>query len=60
MNNVFQLPINNAITAAKFEYEDAYDAYARAVHRYLSLTGNLHLMKHYLPFEDLGTKENEE
>ena len=60
MNNVFQLPINNALTAAKFEYEDAYNAYARAVRRFLSLTGNLHLMKHYLPFEDLGTKENEE
>ena len=60
MNNVFQLPINNALTAAKFEYEDAYNAYARAVYCYLSLTGNLHLMKHYLPFENFGTKENEE
>ena len=40
------------VLAAMMEYEAAYEAYAKAVKRYLTVTDQMHLMRHFLPFEE--------
>lgn len=39
------------VLAAMMEYEAAYDRYATAVRRYLKLTGQMNLIRHFLPLD---------
>ena len=55
-NEVIQFPARHdrdlqEVFAAMLAYEAAYDAYAKAVKRYLEAAGQMHLMRHFLPFE---------
>ena len=56
-DNVVQLfpkksePDPQHVLAAMMEYESAYDRYATAVRRYLELTGQMNLIRHFLPLD---------
>ena len=57
--NVIQLcpenePDPQQVMAAMMEYESAYNAYAKAARRYLKLTGQMNLLRHFLPLENSG------
>tara|TARA_Y100001963_G_C6519528_1_gene325940 strand:- start:217 stop:414 length:198 start_codon:yes stop_codon:yes gene_type:complete len=62
-DNVVQLypkksePDPQQVLAAMMEYESAYERYATAVQRYLKLTGQMSLIRHFLPLEESDTEE---